>query len=465
MFGVLPTKHSRSFAPNSPDACLQEKEDGIESQWKRIDKTVDAPAGISRSRSGLLIVAWIFTSNATVLMNAHMLRDFPHPTTLTAVHLASFTLLTQVLARNPSTSGLFGGTTQPSGYRNIHSSMPRHVYMHTILPIGLLYTGSLVCSNSAYLTLGVGFIQMLKSLGSATVLLASVSLGLKTFSWPLAVNMSIIIFGVMLTAAGTMSFAWSGLMLQLAGTVCEAYRLGLTEKLINEPAKGTKEPIERMTPMLLLFYVAPVCAAFTAVLALFLDLPRMRLNGWSEVGFTMFATSAVIAFALNLASMMVISATSSLTLTVCGVLKNALLVVGSVFFFGEKVTGLQVFGYLVATGGLVLYSLDVDLVAVASTWTMSSAGMTHLRRAGENEKAVPVWQCPRVTRKQVIAALTALVIIFGGVSGFWTSMSREIFQQNPGELTLKQREARAQRMIADYHKAWLEYAKKQYPYR
>lgn len=38
---------------------------------------------------------------------------------------------------------------------------PTH-YMAKIAPIGILYSGSLVCSNTAYMYLNVGFIQMLK---------------------------------------------------------------------------------------------------------------------------------------------------------------------------------------------------------------------------------------------------------------------------------------------------------------
>lgn len=34
--------------------------------------------------------------------------------------------------------------------------------MHSILPIGLLFSGSLILSNTAYLYLSVAYIQMLK---------------------------------------------------------------------------------------------------------------------------------------------------------------------------------------------------------------------------------------------------------------------------------------------------------------
>jgi hypothetical protein len=40
--------------------------------------------------------------------------------------------------------------------------MDARIYCRRILPIGLLYCGSLVCSNVVYLYLNISFIQMLK---------------------------------------------------------------------------------------------------------------------------------------------------------------------------------------------------------------------------------------------------------------------------------------------------------------
>ena len=52
-----------------------------------------------------------------------------------------------------------------------------------------------------------------------------------------------------------------------------------------------------------------------------------------------------------------IGKTSSLVLTLCGVLKDVLLVLASVAIWGTTITGLQVFGYSIALGGLVHYKL------------------------------------------------------------------------------------------------------------
>jgi hypothetical protein len=42
------------------------------------------------------------------------------------------------------------------------AALQRETYVRSIVPIGALFSGSLILSNMAYLTLTVSFIQMLK---------------------------------------------------------------------------------------------------------------------------------------------------------------------------------------------------------------------------------------------------------------------------------------------------------------
>jgi hypothetical protein len=48
--------------------------------------------------------------------------------------------------------------------------MTGRVYLRAIVPIGVLYSASLVCSNQVYLYLSVAFIQMLKVLALSSLL-------------------------------------------------------------------------------------------------------------------------------------------------------------------------------------------------------------------------------------------------------------------------------------------------------
>lgn len=70
---------------------------------------------------------------------------------LTTWHLLFATIITQIMAY----------TTTLLDARNAVEMTPR-VYMRAIVPIGLLYSGSLVCSNVVYLYLNVSFVQMIK---------------------------------------------------------------------------------------------------------------------------------------------------------------------------------------------------------------------------------------------------------------------------------------------------------------
>lgn len=55
-----------------------------------------------------------------------------------------------------------------------------------------------------------------------------------------------------------------------------------------------------------------------------------------------------------------IGKTSSLVLTLCGVLKDVMLVAASMMIWGTEVTGLQFFGYSLALGGMVYYKLGYE---------------------------------------------------------------------------------------------------------
>lgn len=55
-----------------------------------------------------------------------------------------------------------------------------------------------------------------------------------------------------------------------------------------------------------------------------------------------------------------IGRTSSLVLTLCGVLKDILLVVAAIAIWGKEVTPLQFFGYSIALGGLIYFKLGAE---------------------------------------------------------------------------------------------------------
>jgi hypothetical protein len=73
------------------------------------------------------------------------------------------------------------------------------------------------------------------------------------------------------------------------------------------------------------------------------------------IGAPILLSNASIAFLLNIASVFLIGVGSGLILTLAGVLKDIILVVGSVLLLGKSITALQVLGYSIALVGLVIF--------------------------------------------------------------------------------------------------------------
>ncbi|KAF3918608.1 hypothetical protein AA313_de0202921 [Arthrobotrys entomopaga] len=171
---------------------------------------------------------------------------------------------------------------------------------------------------------------------------------MKTFG-----NVSIIGIGVIIASYGEIKFVMIGFVFQALGVAFEATRLALMEKLLNSAEY-------KMDPLVSLYYFAPVCAAMNFVIFLSLEASTISLDDIFRVGPIVLLLNALVAFALNVSVVFLIGKTSSLVLTLCGVLKDILLVVISVTWIHDPVKPLQVFGYSIALTGLVVYKLGAD---------------------------------------------------------------------------------------------------------
>jgi len=271
-----------------------------------------------------------------ILYNNHLytVLDFKFPVFLVTWHLTFAAIGTRVLQR---TTNLLDGTKD--------IKMNKDMFLKSILPIALLFSGSLILSNSAYLYLSISYIQMLKAFNAVAVLLISWTFRITEPNRKLGLIVCMISFGVALTSSGELRFNLLGFIIQAAAVVFEASRLVMIEILLH----GMK-----MDPLVSLHYYAPVCALinltilpFTEGLAPFYQLARL--------GPLVIISNAAVAFFLNVAAVFLVGVTSGLVLTLAGVLKDILLIMGSVLLFSAQVSPLQIFGYSIALAGLVLF--------------------------------------------------------------------------------------------------------------
>ncbi|KAK1717462.1 hypothetical protein CaCOL14_004310 [Colletotrichum acutatum] len=358
--------------------------------------TTEKPVGSKALHPAFFIASWIFFSNLTILFNKWLLdtAGFKYPVILTFWHLVFSTLATQVLARFTS---LLDGRHKVK--------MTGRVYLRAIMPIGVLYSGSLVCSNLVYLYLSVSFIQMLKAAAPVAVLFTSWIWGVADPSMKTFYNILLIVGGVGLASFGEIEFSWIGFIFQMGGIIFEAIRLVMIQVLL----KGD-ENAQKMDPLVSLYYYAPVCAVMNFFVAWFSEFGKFNVEDFNKVGFTMLLLNASVAFALNISSVFLIGKTSGLVMTLTGILKNILLIVVSVLIWHTSITALQFIGYAIALFGLVIYSTGWDQLKA------SSAGAVAWSRGVWNSHALDEGRLSPLLRRAIffgLLTLTTLMVVMG----------------------------------------------------
>ncbi|UKZ72933.1 hypothetical protein TrVFT333_000570 [Trichoderma virens FT-333] len=318
------------------------------------------------------IINWMFFSNVTIIFNKWLIdtAGFKYPILLTCWHLVYATIATQILART---------TTLLDSRRNF--PVTGRLYLRTILPIGLLYSGSLICSNVVYLYLSVSFIQMLKAASPVAVLFASWSWGVAEPNLAKFINVLVIVFGVAVSSFGEIQFSWTGFFFQIGGTCFEAVRVVMIQVMLS--GEGLN-----MDPLVSLYYYAPVCAVMNFLIALVSELPKFHWEDAARAGFGMLFLNASIAFILNVASVFLIGKTSGLVMTLTGIFKSILLVVASVLIWSTQITFLQTVGYTIALGGLTYYSLGYDQIVSLGTTTLAWINEFFSSTGGSGEEDV-----------------------------------------------------------------------------
>ncbi|EGY22479.1 DUF250 domain membrane protein [Verticillium dahliae VdLs.17] len=282
---------------------------------------------------------WISLSSSVILFNKWILDtlNFRYPVILTTYHLSFATLMTQILAR---------WTHLLDGRKTV--KMTGRVYVRAIVPIGLFFSLSLICGNLTYLYLSVAFIQMLKATTPVAVLLAGWSLGVSTPNMKVFLNVSVIVVGVIIASIGEIEFVWVGVIFQIGGVIFEALRLTMVQRLLSSADY-------KMDPLVSLYYFAPICAAMNLAVALVWEIPRCSMAEVYHVGLSTFFLNGMCAFLLNVSVVFLIGKTSSLVLTLCGVLKGRHARRCFHDDLGTKVSALQIFGYTIALGDMVFY--------------------------------------------------------------------------------------------------------------
>lgn len=313
------------------------------------------------------MAAWNIASVVVILFNKVLYNGpFPHPVTLTLLHMVTNTVFTQALSRA-------GSLDVPQ--------LGWPTYLRVVLALGGLFAGSLSCSNLAAARLPVPTVQMLKAIAPLITVLTMFGFGTETYRHALLVVAALLTLGVGIAAAGEGArFDAVGVLLQVAALVFESARMVAVQLTIQAQ-------LPRANPLAALALFAPVSAAFLLPLSLWLEpnvLLTVAVGGIPHATLLLICCNCAAAVALNLCAVWLVSQQSGpLVMTIVGVIKDMELIVLAAFAFNSRILPVQVAGYGIAMLGMNVYHVfkstggaDLSLGQLVKTAATNSTALT-----------------------------------------------------------------------------------------
>ncbi|XP_042449419.1 probable sugar phosphate/phosphate translocator At1g06470 [Zingiber officinale] len=296
------------------------------------------------------ILVWYTLSTCLTVYNKTLLGDnlgkFPAPLLMNTIHFSLQAIFSNVIVYIQS--------------RNSESSnniMTWKDYFARVIPTAIGTALDVNLSNESLVYITVTFATMCKSASPIFLLMFAFAFRLEKPSLKLVGIMLIISVGVLLTVTKETKFEFWGFIFVMLSAVMAGFRWCMTQILLQEEAYGLKNPITLMS------YVTPVMAIITVVLSLFLD-PWDTFKGNNYFDSSkhiirsclLMLLGGALAFCMVLMEYILVSATSAVTVTVAGIVKEAVTILVAVFYFHDQFTWLKGVGLLTIMVGVSLFN-------------------------------------------------------------------------------------------------------------
>ncbi|KAK3128419.1 hypothetical protein QOZ80_6BG0461380 [Eleusine coracana subsp. coracana] len=314
-----------------------------------LERAALAPAVVLRT--GFYILVWYAFSTCLTLYNKTLLGDklgkFPAPLLMNTVHFALQAGLSKGILLFQS-KGAAESAAVEMGWKD---------YFMRVVPTALGTALDINLSNASLVFISVTFATMCKSASPIFLLLFAFAFRLESPSVKLLGIIVVISTGVLLTVAKETEFDFWGFIFVTLAAVMSGFRWSMTQILLQKDTYGLKNPITLMS------HVTPVMAIATLVLSLLLDpWSDFQKNAYfDDPGHIMrscllMLIGGTLAFFMVLTEYILVSATSAITVTIVGVVKEAVTILVAVFYFHDEFTWLKGFGLVTIMVGVSLFN-------------------------------------------------------------------------------------------------------------
>ncbi|XP_078429243.1 nucleotide/sugar transporter family protein [Wolffia australiana] len=297
-----------------------------------------------------LILLWYTSSTCLTLYNKSLLGNklgnFPAPLLMNTIHFVMQAVLSRLIL-----------WCRPRNADN-KAKITWHDYFFKVVPTALGTALDINLSNTSLVFISVTFATMCKSASPIFLLLFAFAFRLESPSFKLLGIILIISLGVLLAVSKETEFEFWGFILVLFSSVMSGFRWSMTQILLQKETYGLKNPL------MLMSYVTPVMSVATLVFSLILDpWSEFKNSGYFDSSehivrscLLMFLGGA-LAFGMVLTEYILVSVTSAVTVTIAGVVKEAVTIMAAVFYFHDKFTWLKGVGLLTIMIGVSLFNV------------------------------------------------------------------------------------------------------------
>ncbi|KAI3982395.1 hypothetical protein MKX01_041233 [Papaver californicum] len=295
------------------------------------------------------ILVWYTFSTCLTIYNKTLLGEklgkFPAPMLMNTIHFGMQAVLSNFI------TWFWSNRFQPT------VTMSWKDYFMRVVPTALGTALDINLSNASLVSISVTFATMCKSASPIFLLLFAFAFKLESPSVKLLGIISVISVGILLTVAKETEFQFWGFVFVMLAAVMSGFRWSMTQILLQKETYGLKNPLTLMS------YVTPVMAVATAILSLSMDpWDEFRRNIYFNSSWHVFRSALLmflggtLAFFMVLTEYILVSATSAVTVTIAGVVKEVVTILVAVFYFHDKFTWLKGVGLFIIIFGVSLFN-------------------------------------------------------------------------------------------------------------
>lgn len=250
------------------------------------------------------------------------------------------------------TCTIFSFVAVATGYAKLQhkEQLTWEFYLKNAAPVGLCSACTLAMGNACFMYLSVSFVLMLKAFTPVVILIVATVAGVDQPTLQVTASVLIICIGTCISSYGEVAFSVIGFAYFMGASLTEALKLVLTQKLLNNLKFGIVEGLYVLCPFGVVFLIsASLVSEFPTIIE-----KKDYMIVYNNPG--TFFMASIFGLMIQFLVMKVIQMTSGVTLKVVTTFRNACTIGYAVLVFGEVLTAIQIFGYVISTVGFAGYN-------------------------------------------------------------------------------------------------------------